>query len=142
MKILRKIIKNTVIAYIPISILSTITVNSSPLKKSLSSPNLSPNDMFNESFRKYIDFGLPIVNYKFSTSIPDLNNQDKFQDLRHNLMLSNNLNAMQNGAFPRPMVKIFTDGDFFMDIYYGLKMPKVNNNAISTMTKAQYIWNE
>lgn len=140
MSTLRKIIKNTIIACIPFTVLSTVNANSSPLKRSQSLPNLTFNDMFDESFRKHFEFGQPIVNTKSSASVPDLNKPDDFQKLRNDMIFSNNAHAMQQGAFPQPMWQIYMDGDFFTDIYQGLKMPRVNNANISRATKVQYFF--
>lgn len=140
MSTLRKIIKNTIIACIPFTVLSTVNANSSPLKRSQSFPNFTFNDMFNEGFRKHFEFGRPIVTTRSSASVPDLNKPDDFQKLRSEMIFSNNTRAMQQGVFPQPMWQIYMDGYFFTDTYQGLKMPRVNNANISRATKVQYFF--
>ncbi|EIA23856.1 hypothetical protein SFBSU_006G434 [Candidatus Arthromitus sp. SFB-mouse-SU] len=100
MNTLRKIIKNTIIACIPFTILSTINANSSPLRRSKSLPNITFNDMFNENFRKFFEFGQPIMTTRTSASVSNLNDTDDFQKLRYEMIFSNNARAMRNGVFP------------------------------------------
>lgn len=140
MNTLRKIIKNTIIACIPFTILSTINANSSPLRRSKSSPNITFKDMFNENFRKIFEFGQPIITTRTSASVSNLNDTDDFQKLRNEMIFSNNARAMQNGVFPRPMWKLYLDESDFVDTYTGLKMPRVNNATISNATKVQYFF--
>lgn len=98
------------------------------------------NGMFNENFRKIFEFGQPIITTRTSASVSNLNDTDDFQKLRNDMIFSNNARAMQNGVFPRPMWKLYLDESDFVDIYTGLKMPKVNNATISNTTKVQYFF--